>query len=293
MNQRISNLPTAIQAHLHNLFIIFDKFCREHDLHYVAAYGTVRDAVLYQKVKPWGDDIDVYMFCDDYSRLLKLKDEALDLGARIFDIHDKHYYLPFVKFCDNNTTILENSHTYCPIGVFIDVFPLGYADASEVTIARRHKYHYWARRLTLSAQHLPLRQQLRSLVTAPSQLFAHYKHHIRRNHIVRQLDIINQQILDLPPSSHLTFYRSVAPFAQSIYPVEWYFDTIEVPFEGISIRIPHRYHDYLTQCYGDYRTPPPPEQQKPKHKKYYINLRQHIDMPQIRQHIAQGIDTIL
>ena len=34
-----------------------------------------------------------------------------------------------------------------------------------------------------------------------------------------------------------------------------------VPFEDTMLPVPERYHDYLTQLFGDYMTPPPADQQ--------------------------------
>ena len=38
-------------------------------------------------------------------------------------------------------------------------------------------------------------------------------------------------------------------------------------YEGVTVRVPEKYDEYLTALYGDWRTPPPPEKQKGHH--YY------------------------
>ena len=38
-------------------------------------------------------------------------------------------------------------------------------------------------------------------------------------------------------------------------------------FEGVEVILPQKYHEYLTNLYGDYMTPPPPEKQIGHH--YY------------------------
>lgn len=47
----------------------FDQLCREHNLRYYIAYGTLLGAVRHQGFIPWDDDIDVVMFRDDYEKL--------------------------------------------------------------------------------------------------------------------------------------------------------------------------------------------------------------------------------
>ena len=50
------------------------------------------------------------------------------------------------------------------------------------------------------------------------------------------------------------------------FPKRWFEETQELIFEDLSVKAPKELHEYLVHNFGeDYMTPPPLEQQKPKH----------------------------
>ena len=46
---------------------------------------------------------------------------------------------------------------------------------------------------------------------------------------------------------------------------EWFDQTVELPFENISLAAPKDYVEYLTYFYGDYMTPPPEDKRYNRH----------------------------
>lgn len=51
---------------------MFDAFCKENNIRYFLAYGTLLGAIRYKKFIPWDDDVDVLVPREDYDRLLHL-----------------------------------------------------------------------------------------------------------------------------------------------------------------------------------------------------------------------------
>ena len=54
------------------IFTKFDEICREHNLKYFMMYGTLLGAVRHKGFIPWDDDIDVWMFREDYNKLCEI-----------------------------------------------------------------------------------------------------------------------------------------------------------------------------------------------------------------------------
>ena len=83
---------------------------------------------------------------------------------------------------------------------------------------------------------------------------------------------------------------SLFMYPGKVFKTEWFHNTIEVPFEDTSIIIPANYDDYLTEVYGDWRTPPPAAQRNPKHEdiRYYVNMKEGLSMEQVKARIVSG-----
>lgn len=50
----------------------FDSFCREHEIRYTLAYGSLLGAVRHKGFIPWDDDMDLWMDRENYERLCSL-----------------------------------------------------------------------------------------------------------------------------------------------------------------------------------------------------------------------------
>lgn len=51
------------------VLVFIDKICREHNLRYSLAYGTLIGAIRHKGFIPWDDDIDILMPRPDYEKL--------------------------------------------------------------------------------------------------------------------------------------------------------------------------------------------------------------------------------
>ncbi len=105
-----------------NILKRFNELCKDHNLKYSLAYGTLIGAVRHKGFIPWDDDIDVIMPREDYEKLLALKYDDGDFEIKSCR-YSKDYYYMFAKMVDKHTCLIEEHIDNKNMGVYIDIFP--------------------------------------------------------------------------------------------------------------------------------------------------------------------------
>ena len=98
-----------------------DSFCREHDIRYSLAFGTLIGAIRHKGYIPWDDDVDLIMPLPD---MLRFKKEFKSDKLAYVDLDTvPHYEYHFSRICYlptySKTGVLEKSY-----GVNIDLYPV-------------------------------------------------------------------------------------------------------------------------------------------------------------------------
>lgn len=116
----------------------FDRVCREHDLKYSLAYGTLLGAVRHKGFIPWDDDVDVVMPRPEYERFYSLvKEGKIKFGDQFFLSEDrgKKAFYPFLKLMDKNYSIKRWSQREVPY-LYIDIFQVDGAPSEPSAIKK-------------------------------------------------------------------------------------------------------------------------------------------------------------
>lgn len=105
----------------------FDRVCRENDICYVIAFGSMLGAVRHKGFIPWDDDIDVVLLRKDYEKFKKVSDQ-LDSKICFFQDNstDPDYLWGYGKIRKTGTVYVRagQEHIKSKTGIFMDVFPL-------------------------------------------------------------------------------------------------------------------------------------------------------------------------
>lgn len=267
-------------------FKAFINFCDDNNLQYVAAYGTVLGAVRHGGIIPWDDDIDVFMDRHNYNKFLSVRNKLINSDYEIMDIECKGYYLAFAKFCNRQTTIWEHHKFPFLIGVFVDVFPLDYVNDYKSAINNYYKikksfYNYQRTTLDLSLDSLKNNYKgkgYRVLLSYFISLF--YRLFNSQIKMKRQYeDLLRKNIID--NGKYFFDYTSSNP---KILPKTLLTNTIDVVYDGLIIKIPSDYDNYLTTTYGNWKELPPMDK-RISHPHYFIDLDRCLSIKEIKEEL--------
>ncbi len=244
---------------------VFHRFCVSHNLTYYMLGGTLLGAVRRRGFSPWDDDMDFGMPREDYERMLTLR-HKIDDGFSLKTYKDeKHFGYGFCKMYNENTTYIEKSlDTYTVGGVFIDIFPIdNIGDDYQKALVLSKKIH--RRKRIVSGIFIKGERKSRSLTIISKCLSLLPK---------------TNKWYELPFKVVKKFKNKNSKYVTNIYGA-WgdreivpraYLGTPKLyDFEETQLYGVEKYDEYLTNIYGDYMTPPPPEK-RIGHSIYYVDL---------------------
>lgn len=244
-----------------------NMFCRERNINYSLAYGTLLGAVRHQGYIPWDDDIDICMPRSSYNRFVLEYEDPTGIYECLSFEKDENFLYPFAKISDRRTVVLEQArfvNRYEKLGVNIDVFPVDGAninDYSQFKKQRRLRLMKYYKLRELSRERSLIKNCALMMVRATLSPFS-------ISSIVSNM-MSNAQKYEYDVSEHVEVilgYDHEKPLPKEIYEELSY-----LRFEDSQFPVPSNYDVLLTHIYGDYMTLPPVEQRKPGHKaiRYY------------------------
>lgn len=279
MNEELS----PIQRVLLDTFKAFAKICKENDIKYFAASGTLLGAIRHKGFIPWDDDIDVFLLRKDYEKLLSLKEKLKNTDYRVADFHDDGYPYPFAKFYDSTKTFWEYKQFPFIMGPFIDLFPLDESDNHNKEHEKLNddiQAAFWVYRKSIS--HQTWSEILKDFVTlngfeGPVKLVKKLFYAPQKKRFYRQVVKCDKKICSVKGK----YYKPYWDVKHIQYPKEWFGEVIAVPFEDTEMMVPNGYHEILTYIYKDYMTPPSTHSRSGHHTAYYMNLERKVDVDEI------------
>lgn len=255
------------QAILYEILYAVDDFCKNNNISYFLAYGTLLGAVRHKGIIPWDDDIDLYMFRTEYERFYQLINQKPIPGYTAYSIYNTpNYYYPFIKI-GKNGTLLKEPFKYVPsrgIGINIDIFPLDGCPSNDIIKCRKYtktlrnkvweSLHYWT---CLSwDKFVGLKSKLfyfKYIIPSykKKKLIACYKY--CKHNSVEESRYISNCVWAFEPE-------------KGVFQKKLFESTKYVQFGHRYLPIPMGYNEILKSIYGDYMTLPPENKRKSTHE---------------------------
>jgi lipopolysaccharide cholinephosphotransferase len=240
----------------------YATFCDTHHLRYYLTYGTLLGAVRHQGFIPWDDDVDVMMPRPDYEKFLDLTKNGLGFKMKVdsFKTNPKYIY-PYAKVIHEDTLVIEEFYNY-NTGVYIDIFPVDGLPTEPQERAAHYKKMAQTRKFhSLAYRHKthwdnPLKNIRMKILIQLIHLYGDHR-------ILKQIDTLAKSF----------DYEK----CETVGIIVWGYggreaclkeamsSSMELPFEGLSLKAPQNTHAWLKQVYGDYMTPPPLEKRTSAH----------------------------
>lgn len=237
-----------------DMLVLLDKICRENNLRYTLACGSLLGKIRHNGFIPWDDDIDVFMPRKDYDILCNL--------------HKCDFKNPYVLLipCENgfffSHAMIRNSRTSAIVegfryeefnqGIFIDIFPL---DNCILETANDNWNKINELVLTNSTN---MRRSLRNPSDRDIERMRMYPKR-DGNEVFREIERIATQYNNI--ETEYAIAATITPYSADRLTFKWadVLDTIDVDYYGYSIKIPRNYDAVLKVSYGNYMELPPKE----------------------------------
>lgn len=234
----------------------------EAGIKYFVACGTCLGTIRHKGFIPWDDDVDIYIFGNDYE-----KAKAVFINHPYLEWHDNEthngYPFTFPKIVAKNTILIEKGKNDIEYreGVYIDVFPLIDTPKCRLLLFFSEKMRYVRYaiiRLIYTNYESKFRTVLRKIAKSmfdpekiQKKIFDSYKK-IRNGKKV----IIDSGVF----GKHGYIFKD--SFSENLL----------MPFEDINVSVPKGYKRYLTDYYGDYMRLPPIEKRVACHSCNYLMI---------------------
>ncbi len=247
----------------------FVKICKENNIDYFIAFGTVIGVLRHGGFIPWDDDIDLCMSRSDFERFCEIVSkppysERYEMisaaNSDDFFMPEAHWQFKGTKFVDAPSLVFKN-----PPGIFLDFFVLdNLADDEKVAKKQKRDAYFWCKVMVIRAISKPivpfkgvkgkiasvvlwcLHYLLKTLCISKRWIYNKYKEAATRfnNQKTKRVAIFRSSYID---KTILT--------QDDIYPLR------DMKFEDVDVKIAHRYENTLEIVYGDYMRLPPAEKQ--------------------------------
>lgn len=246
-----------------------DSVCKKLNIKWYAAWGTLLGAIRHKGYIPWDDDIDIFMFRDDYNKFFDYYQKNTNMPFHVKSVmNDRQMYSDLLRVNNTAGEALNaeylQKHNGCFYGCGIDIFPIDIVDISE---GKGEVLREKLRILTyLKSADLDNIKSVRK-----EKLAEAYEHGLSFNGGLPLYNACMHTWIELldelaykgdkaelfnGDSTNQSQYVAVLAngwsFSGTFYDIKWFSDVEWLQFENTEIAVPHSWDDVLKKHYGNY-----------------------------------------
>lgn len=262
MDKQISK--EQLKQILLDILINIDDFCKQNDIQYSLAFGTLLGAVRHHGFIPWDDDVDIMMTRENYEKFRSLYDSPTYPLADLKT--STSHPVSMGKIYDSRTYFYYQGKIKRNYGVFVDVFPLDKVPDEIETrnswlrqVRRYVKYNQFKNNTfayTLGSSNL-----ITKVIGCIVKIFFSSKYiHYKLEYLFSKYKNEESSYLGVPAVMVMK-----KEFVTKIFPVHIFNEYTRLQFEGRYFPCITEYDNFLQIFYGDYMQLPPIEKRIGKH----------------------------
>lgn len=254
-----------IQAILFESLCYFDDYCKEHNLEYFLANGSLLGAAKYQRFIPWDDDVDVLMPREDYDKLMqhtKINNQKYKL---LCSEQVSEWRMPYAKLSCESTLIKERDYNFgLDFGLSIDIFPIdNWSSLYPMARVQAIIGEIYKRLLVaaiggdFSTSKTGIKKIILFLIWFAGKNFG-YQKILKR--IKKRMEVAKQRKKRYIGCIAWTCHLDKEVFSAAVFEKKQY-----LFFEGRKFPVPANYEKYLNNLYGNWKEELKPEDQHSNH----------------------------
>lgn len=235
---------------------VVDDICRGNNISYALFAGSALGAVRHQGFIPWDDDLDIIMLRPEYEKFLKIAPKKLSDAYFLQREFSEHWPCAFSKLRKNGTACIERlipKDQDMHQGIYIDLFPCD--NLSDNSLVRG--LQFVASKMVIGKALWQRGYLTDSILKKVFMQFCRLLPKRRLAAFVRMEGKQNTKMVH-------TFFAASSKYRRSVFPREWFTETVRMPFGSGDFPVSAHVDELLTTLYGDYMTPPPPGEREVK-----------------------------